>query len=61
MSNIKLPAVFNPDEDDDYSAWESNAEICQVLTKEKPMVQHPSVYLSLRVGLTRCSSRLDGS
>ena len=48
MSYIKLPPIFNPDEDDDYCAWKNNVDVWQAFTKEEPRRKGPAVYFSLK-------------
>ena len=48
MSNIKLPLIFNLNEDDNYCAWKNNVEVWQTFTKEEPRQQGPAVYLLLK-------------
>ena len=47
MSNIKLPPIFNPDEDDNYCVWKNDVELGQPLVKEKPKRQGLAAYFSL--------------
>ena len=39
MSNIKLPLIFNLNEDDNCCAWKNNVEVWQTFTKEDDGVE----------------------
>ena len=47
MSSKHAP-IFDPDQDDNYSAWKADVEIWQVFTDVPTVKQGPAVYLALK-------------